>query len=194
MVAKTVMITMGPKGKNVLLSKAFGSPIPTNDGVTVAKEIEFEDPYHNTGASIIKEAADKTNKQAGDGTTTTTTLLYGIANEGQRYIRAGVNPFALSKGLHKGVNKIIEELQKRATPVSDKNEIKQLLVRDSSQRDSTVNVVLNDGDAVLFGIGQRFLAAVERQPHLGARVAGGGVAHQRNAICNRCAHCADMFA
>jgi chaperonin GroEL len=101
MVARAVMITMGPKGKNVLLAKSYGAPIPTNDGVTVAKEIEFEDQYLNVGAAIVKEAADKTNKQAGDGTTTTTVLLYGIANEGQRYIRAGVNPFALAKGLHK---------------------------------------------------------------------------------------------
>ena len=120
------MVTMGPKGKNVLLAKSFWAPVPTNDGVTVAKEIDFEDQYHNVGASIIKEAADKTNKQAWDGTTTTTTLLYGIANEGQRYIRAGVNPFALSKGLHKWVNKIIEELAMKATPVKDKNEIMQV--------------------------------------------------------------------
>ena len=142
MVAKTVMITMGPKGKNVLLSRSFGSPIPTNDGVTVAKEIEFEDQYHNTGASIVKEAADKTNKQAGDGTTTTTTLLYGIANEGQRYIRAGVNPFALSKDLHKGADKIIAELQAKATPVSNKNEIKQ--VAAISAQDEEVGQLIAD--------------------------------------------------
>ena len=142
MVAKAVMVTMGPKGKNVLLGKSFGSPVPTNDGVTVAKEIDFEDAYHNVGASIIKEAADKTNKQAGDGTTTTTTLLYGIANEGQRYIRAGVNPFALSKGLHKGVEKIISELTNKATPVSNKEEIKQ--VASISAQDEEVGQLIAD--------------------------------------------------
>lgn len=162
MVAKTVMITMGPKGKNVLLSKSFGSPIPTNDGVTVAKEIEFEDQYHNTWASIIKEAADKTNKQAWDGTTTTTTLLYGIANEGQRYIRAGVNPFALSKWLHKGVNKIIEELQKRATPVSDKNEIKQ--VAAISAQDEQVGQLIAD---IIDEVGKDWVISVEEGKSMG---------------------------
>lgn len=116
--------------------------MPTNDGVTVAKEIEFEDQYMNTGAAIVKEAADKTNKQAGDGTTTTTTLLYGIANEGQRYIRAGVNPFALAKGLHKAVDKIILELQEKSTPVSDKNEIKQ--VASISAQDEEVGELISD--------------------------------------------------
>lgn len=142
MVAKAVMVTMWPKGKNVLLAKSFWAPVPTNDGVTVAKEIDFEDQYHNVGAAIIKEAADKTNKQAGDGTTTTTTLLYGIANEGQRYIRAGVNPFALSKWLHKGVEKIIAELALKATPVSDKNEIRQ--VASISAQDEEVGQLIAD--------------------------------------------------
>jgi chaperonin GroEL len=142
MVAKAVMVTMWPKGKNVLLAKSFWAPVPTNDGVTVAKEIDFEDQYHNVGASIVKEAADKTNKQAGDGTTTTTTLLYGIANEWQRYIRAGVNPFALSKWLHKWVNKIIEELATKATPVKDKNEIMQ--VASISAQDEEVGQLIAD--------------------------------------------------
>ena len=161
-VAKTVMVTMGPKGKNVLLSKSFGSPVPTNDGVTVAKEIEFEDQYHNTGAAIVKEAADKTNKQAGDGTTTTTTLLYGIANEGQRYIRAGVNPFALSKGLHKGVAKIIEELQQKATPVSNKEEIKQ--VASISAQDEEVGQLIAD---IIEEVGKDGVISVEEGKSMG---------------------------
>lgn len=161
-VAKTVMVTMGPKGKNVLLAKSFGAPVPTNDGVTVAKEIELEDAYHNTGAAIIKEAADKTNKQAGDGTTTTTTLLYGIANEGQRYIRAGVNPFALSKGLHKGVEKIINELQNKATPVSDKNEIKQ--VAAISAQDEEVGQLIAD---ILEEVGKDGVISVEEGKSMG---------------------------
>ncbi len=161
-VAKTVMVTMGPKGKNVLLSKSFGSPVPTNDGVTVAKEIEFEDQYHNTGAAIVKEAADKTNKQAWDGTTTTTTLLYGIANEGQRYIRAGVNPFALSKGLHKGVAKIIEELQNKATPVSNKEEIKQ--VASISAQDEEVWQLIAD---IIEEVGKDGVISVEEGKSMG---------------------------
>ncbi|AKH32513.1 60 kDa chaperonin [candidate division SR1 bacterium Aalborg_AAW-1] len=161
-VAKTVMVTMGPKGKNVLLSKSFGAPVPTNDGVTVAKEIEFEDQYHNTGAAIVKEAADKTNKQAGDGTTTTTTLLYGIANEGQRYIRAGVNPFALSKGLHKGVAKIIEELQTKATPVSNKEEIKQ--VASISAQDEEVGQLIAD---IIDEVGKDGVISVEEGKSMG---------------------------
>lgn len=150
-VAKTVMITMWPKWKNVLLGKSFGSPVPTNDGVTVAKEIEFEDEYHNAGASIIKEAADNTNKQAGDGTTTTTTLLYGIANEWQRYIRSGVNPFSLTKGLHKWVNKIVEELRAKTTQVSGKNEIKQIATISAQDEEvweliaDTLEEIGNDG-------------------------------------------------
>lgn len=162
MVAKAVMVTMGPKGKNVLLAKSFGAPVPTNDWVTVAKEIDFEDQYHNVGAAIIKEAADKTNKQAGDGTTTTTVLLYGIANEGQRYIRAGVNPFALSKGLHKGVEKIISELALKATPVSDKNEIKQ--VASISAQDEEVGQLIAD---IIDEVGKDGVISVEEGKSMG---------------------------
>jgi chaperonin GroEL len=162
MVAKAVMVTMGPKGKNVLLAKSYGSPVPTNDGVTVAKEIDFEDPYHNAGAAIVKEAADKTNKQAGDGTTTTTTLLYGIANEWQRYIRAGVNPFALSKGLHKGVDKIIEELALKATQVSNKEEIKQ--VASISAQDEEVGQLIAD---IIDEVGKDGVISVEEWKSMG---------------------------
>lgn len=161
-VAKTVMVTMWPKGKNVLLSKSFGSPVPTNDGVTVAKEIEFEDQYMNTGAAIIKEAADKTNKQAWDGTTTTTTLVYGIVNEGQRYIRVWVNPFSLSRGLHKGVAKIIDELQKKATPVSDKNEIMQ--VASISAQDEEVGKLIAD---IIDEVGKDGVISVEEGKSMG---------------------------
>ena len=152
MVAKAVMVTMGPKGKNVLLGKSYGAPVPTNDGVTVAKEIDFEDQYHNVGAAIIKEAADKTNKQAGDG----------IANEGQRYIRAGVNPFALSKGLHKGVNKIIEELALKATQVSNKEEIKQ--VASISAQDEEVGQLIAD---IIDEVGKDGVISVEEGKSMG---------------------------
>ena len=97
MVANAVKVTMGPKGRNVILEKSYGAPTVTNDGVTVAKEIELEDKAHNIGASMIKEAAEKTNKEAGDGTTTTVVLAHAMAKEGLRYVRSGVNPFALGR-------------------------------------------------------------------------------------------------
>lgn len=125
-VAKTVMVTMWPKGRNVILQKSFGAPTVTNDGVTVAKEIELEDNYHNIGASLVKEAATKTNDAAGDGTTTTTVLAYSIAKEWMRYIKTGVNPFALGRGLHKAVNKIIEELHAQTQKLSTRDEVKQV--------------------------------------------------------------------
>ena len=126
MVAQAVMVTMGPKGRNVLLDKAFGAPVFTNDGVTVVKEIEFDNKYHNIGASIIKEAAEKTNKIAGDGTTTTSVLTYAIAKEGLRFVRSGVNPFALGRGLHKAVAKLVSELQSHSKSLTSKEEIQQV--------------------------------------------------------------------
>ncbi len=126
MVANAVKVTMWPKGRNVILEKSYGSPTVTNDGVTVAKEIELEDKTNNIGASMIKEAAEKTNKEAGDGTTTTVVLAHAMSKEGLRYIRSGVNPFALGRGLHKAVAKLIEELQEKSKPIKNKEEIKQV--------------------------------------------------------------------
>ncbi len=126
MVADAVKVTMGPKGRNVVLAKSYGAPVITNDGVTVAKDIELENPLHNVGASMIKEAAEKTNKEAGDGTTTTVVLSHAMASEGMRYIRSGVNPFSLAKGLHKTVNHVIKELKDKAKPIKNKEEIKQV--------------------------------------------------------------------
>lgn len=126
MVANAVKVTMGPKGRNVILEKSYGAPTVTNDGVTVAKEIELEDKTHNIGASMIKEAAEKTNKEAGDGTTTTVVLAHAMAKEGLRYVRSGVNPFALGRGLHKAVAKLIEDLKAKAKPIKNKEEIKQV--------------------------------------------------------------------
>jgi len=142
MVAKTVMATMGPKGKNVLLSRDYGAPVPTNDGVTVAKEISFDNQYHNAWASIVKEAADKTNKQAGDWTTTTTTLLYAIAKEGMRYINTGLNPFSLTKGLQQAVEFLTVHLKSMAQPVVDKKEVEQIAT--ISAQDAEVGKLIAD--------------------------------------------------
>lgn len=100
-VAKTVTVTMGPKGRNVILDKGYGAPQVTNDGVTIAKEIELEDKFENMGAELVKQAADKTNTIAGDGTTTSTLLTYALAKEGLRNIKTGVNAVELKNGMKK---------------------------------------------------------------------------------------------
>ena len=125
-VADAVKVTMWPKGRNVILERSYGAPIVTNDGVTVAKEIELEDKIENIGASLVKEAATKTNDAAGDGTTTTVVLVEAIVKEGLRYIRSGVNPFSLGKGLHKAVDLVVSEIQKAAKDVAQKEEIQQI--------------------------------------------------------------------
>ncbi len=126
LVAKAVMVTMWPKWKNVLLEQSFGAPKFTNDWVTVAKEIEVEDKLHNVWVSLVKEAAEKTNKEAWDWTTTTTVLTYAIAKEWLKYIQSWVNPFSLSNWLHKAVKKIVESLKQKAKPINSKEEIKQI--------------------------------------------------------------------
>jgi chaperonin GroEL len=161
-VANAVKVTMGPKGRNVILEKSYGWPTVTNDGVTVAKEIELENKYHNIGASIVKEAAEKTNKQAGDGTTTTTVLTYAMAQEGLRYIRSGVNPFALGRGLHKAVAKLIQELQAETKQLKSKDEIQQ--VATISAQDEEVWSLIAD---VMDEVGQDGVITVEEGKSIG---------------------------
>lgn len=141
-VADAVKVTMGPKGRNVMIDKSFGGPTITNDGVSVAKEIELEDKYFNLGGSMIKEAADNTNKEAGDGTTTTVMLTYAMSKEGLRYIRTGVNPFALGRGLHKTVDTIVSELQKNTKALNSKEEIRQ--VATISAQDEEVGTLISE--------------------------------------------------
>jgi chaperonin GroEL len=124
--ADAVEVTLGPKGRNVVLEKSFGSPTVTKDGVTVAKEIELEDKFENMGAQMVKEVASKTSDVAGDGTTTATVLARSIYTEGQKLVAAGTNPMALKRGLDKGVAAIVSELQKISKPVKDKSEIVQV--------------------------------------------------------------------
>ena len=141
-VADAVKVTMGPKGRNVILERSYGAPTVTNDGVTVAKEIELEDKFENIGASLIKEAASKTNDAAGDGTTTATVLADGIAREGLRYVTAGVNPFALSRGLHKAVDQLVAKIQEKSIKVDTKEQIKQ--VAALSAQDEAVGELIAD--------------------------------------------------
>ena len=121
--ADTVRITMGPKGRNVVLDKSFGAPVITNDGVTIARDIELEDRFENMGAQLIKEVATKTQDVAGDGTTTATVLAQAFVREGLKNIAAGANPMILKKGIKLAVDKVVEEIKKNSKPVSGKHDI-----------------------------------------------------------------------
>jgi len=124
--ARAVKVTLGPKGRNVVIDKKFGSPTITKDGVTVAKEIDLEDPFENMGAQMVKEVAEKTSDIAGDGTTTATVLAEAIYREGLKNVTAGSNPMALKRGIEKAVEKVIDELKKLSTPIKDKKEVAQV--------------------------------------------------------------------
>jgi len=121
--ADTVKITLGPKGRNVVLEKKYGSPVITNDGVTIAKEIELEDPYENMGAQLVKEVASKTNDVAGDGTTTATLLAQAIVREGMKNIAAGANPMILKRGIEKATEKAVEVIKANSQKVKGKNDM-----------------------------------------------------------------------
>lgn len=125
-VAKAVVTTLGPKGRNIALDKKWGAPSIVHDGVTVAKEIELENPFENMGAQLVKEAADKTNDSAGDGTTTATLLAREMSAAGMKYITAGANPMIVKKGMEKAVAAVIKELKRIAKPIKDREEITQV--------------------------------------------------------------------
>ncbi len=124
--ADAVKITLGPKGRNVVLDKKFGAPTITNDGVTIAKEIELQDPFENMGAQLAKEVATKTNDIAGDGTTTATVLAQAIVAEGLKNVTAGANPMSLKRGIERGVAAVVERLKEMSTPVAGREEISQV--------------------------------------------------------------------
>ena len=114
--ANAVKITLGPKGRNVVLDKRFGAPNIVNDGVSIAREIELKDPFENMGAQLVKEVATKTNDVAGDGTTTATLLAQSMIHEGMRNVAAGANPMVLKKGIEEAVKVLVEEIKKKAVP------------------------------------------------------------------------------
>ncbi|MBI4707581.1 MAG: chaperonin GroEL [Candidatus Omnitrophica bacterium] len=124
--ARAVKVTLGPKGRNVVIDKKFGSPTITKDGVTVAKEIDLEDPFENMGAQMVKEVAEKTSDIAGDGTTTATLLAEAIYREGLKNVTAGANPMSLKRGIERAVEKVVEELGRLSTPIKDKKEVAQV--------------------------------------------------------------------
>ncbi|MGQ0570822.1 MAG: chaperonin GroEL [Armatimonadota bacterium] len=140
--AEAVKITLGPKGRNVVLEKKFGSPTITHDGVTVAKEVELEDPFENAGAQLVREVATKTEDVAGDGTTTATILAQAIARDGLKMVAAGANPMALKRGVEKAVGAVVEEIRKAAKPVETKEAIEQ--VASIAANDPTIGKLIAD--------------------------------------------------
>ena len=124
--ADAVKVTLGPKGRNVVLEKKWGAPTITNDGVSIAKEIELEDPYENIGAELVKEVAKKTDDVAGDGTTTATVLAQAVVREGLRNVAAGANPIALKRGIEKAINSVVETIQGVSREVEGREQISQV--------------------------------------------------------------------
>jgi chaperonin GroEL len=141
--ARAVIATLGPKGRNVVLDKKFGSPTVTKDGVTVAKEIELEDPYENMGAQMVREVASKTSDAAGDGTTTATVLAEAIYSQGLKFVTAGANPISIQRGINKAVETAVEQLNKIKKNVKDKEEIKQVATV-SANWDTTIGEIIAD--------------------------------------------------
>src|SRR5665811_121471 len=141
--SRAVKVTLGPKGRNVVLDKKFGSPTITKDGVTVAKEIELEDPYENMGAQMVREVASKTSDTAGDGTTTATVLAEAIYREGLKYVTSGANPIGIQRGINKAVAAAVEHLTKISKKVKDKEEIKQVATV-SANWDTDIGEIIAD--------------------------------------------------
>ncbi|NLA53189.1 MAG: chaperonin GroEL, partial [Clostridiales bacterium] len=145
--ADTVKITLGPKGRNVVLDKKYGSPAITNDGVTIAKEIELEDAFENMGAQLIKEVATKTNDVAGDGTTTAIVLAQSIVREGLKNLAAGANPMILKRGIEAATEAAVEALKELSSPISGKNAIAQ--VASISAGDDSVGALISDAMSIV---------------------------------------------
>ncbi len=140
--ADAVKVTLGPKGRNVVIGKKFGAPLITNDGVSIAREIELEDPFENMGAQLVKEVATKTNDVAGDGTTTATVLAQALIKEGLRNVAAGANPSGLKRGIEKAVRTAVDSIQSQSQPVADKSQIAQ--VATISAADASIGETIAD--------------------------------------------------
>jgi chaperonin GroEL len=141
--ANAVKVTLGPKGRNVVIARSWGSPLITKDGVTVAKEIELEDKFENMGAQMVKEVASKTSDKAGDGTTTATILAQAIYREGSKLVVSGMNSMSLKRGIDKGVSLVVDELKKLSKTVGDKREIEQIGII-SANNDSTIGGIISE--------------------------------------------------
>jgi len=161
MMANAVKTTLGPKGRNVALDKKFGAPTVTHDGVTVAREVELQDPYENMGAQLLKEAATKTNDIAGDGTTTSVVLAQAMVHEGMRQIAAGANAMLLKRGLEKGVDALVDELKKQAVEVKGKQQIGEIAA--NSAADAEIGTLIAD---VMDKVGRDGVITVEESKTL----------------------------
>ncbi|MGD8449786.1 MAG: TCP-1/cpn60 chaperonin family protein, partial [Desulfobacterales bacterium] len=139
--ADAVVVTLGPKGRNVVIEKSWGSPTVTKDGVTVAKEIELENKFENMGAQMVKEVASKTSDMAGDGTTTATILARSIYEEGQKLVAAGNNPMAIKRGIDKAVEVAVKELHKISKPTKDQREIAQVGTISANNDETIGNII-----------------------------------------------------
>src|SRR5262249_35497732 len=139
--AKAVKVTLGPRGRNVVLDKKWGSPTVTKDGVTVAKEIELDEPYHNMGAQMVREVASKTSDVAGDGTTTATVLAEAIFREGIKNVTAGAAPMAIKRGIDQAVETVVAELKKQSKTVKENKEIEQVATI-SANGDSSIGKII----------------------------------------------------
>src|SRR5438067_588249 len=148
-VAQSVRITLGPKGRNVVLEKKFGAPTVTNDGVTIVREIELKDPWENTGAQLLREVATKTNDVAGDGTTTATILAQTMINEGFRNVTAGANPMILKAGIEKAVETVVAEIKKVAVPVKGHEDVAHIAA--ISSQDEKIGELIAEDMAILTG-------------------------------------------
>jgi hypothetical protein len=173
--ADTVALTLGPKGHNVVLDKKWGAPTITNDGVTIAKEVELEDPWENMGAQLAKEVATKTNDVAGDGTTTATVLARGMVHRGMRNVAAGANPMALKRGIEKAVVAVVDAIKDQAKDVGSREDISN--VAAISAADPTIGNVLAEALDKVGKDGGRNGGGVEHVRH-GARVRGGHAVRQ----------------
>jgi len=163
--ANTVKITLGPKGRNVILDKKFGSPLITNDGVTIAREIELEDPFENMGAQLVKEVATKTNDVAGDGTTTATLLAQAIIREGLKNVTAGANPMLIRTGIKMAVDKAVEEIKKSSKPVNGKQDIAR--VASISASDEVTGALIADA---MEKVGNEGVITVEESKSMGTEL------------------------
>ncbi|MBI3255805.1 MAG: chaperonin GroEL, partial [Candidatus Andersenbacteria bacterium] len=160
--ANTVKVTLGPRGRNVVLDKGFGAPVITNDGVTIAKEIELPDKYENVGAELVKQVAEKTNDIAGDGTTTATVLAQSMFNEGLKNLAAGANPMVLRRGIEAATKASVESLNEQTRNIKSQSEIAQ--VATISAQDEEVGTLIAD---VMEKVGKDGVITVEESQGLG---------------------------
>src|SRR5213082_2878903 len=163
--ADAVKVTLGPKGRYVVLDKKFGAPTITNDGVTIAREIEVEDVFENQGAQLVREVATETNDKAGDGTTTATILAQAIVREGLKNVAAGAQPMALKRGIESAVDKVVESLQKQSKQISGKEDIARVATISSRERE--IGEVISDA---IEKVGKDGVVNVEEGQTLGLEI------------------------